>query len=571
MTRPSNVDGVRRFLGMVTYYSRFIPDVSTITYPLRKLLIKDSTFRWTKACEDAFLKLKNEISSDRILTPYNPELPLVITCDASPTGVAGMLSHVLNGIEKPIAFASRSLTSAERNYSQLDREALAIVFAINHFFMYVFGRKFKLITDNQPLTRIFHQNNKLPAMTSARLLRYASFLSRFDYEVEYKKGHENVNADCLSRASIHQEQYSTDIAINEEVHQLCYSTIFEISTEELTTEKIVQETDKDEVLSKIKQTILNGEIDNIEYTLDAGILFKGQRAVIPKKLQAKILEELHKTHVGITKMKQLARRYCIWKGIDRDIENTVKSCRNCAEVKASPAKAPVHHWEEPTSNWDRIHIDYAGPFENHYFLIVIDARSRWAEIRITKDAPTSEKTIELLKDIFSIHGFPKAMVSDNATIFVSETFKQFCRNSGIFQKLIAPGHPATNGLAERNVQTLKQRLKSMQGESLTLSQKVREILFKYRATPLACGKSPAELYLHRAIRINLDILKPLKNTANYQEIPGTRNLSIGERVQARYYTNQKPVWKFGTVIKKFGQLHYHIKLDNGCVFKRHID
>ncbi|KYN05031.1 Uncharacterized protein K02A2.6 [Cyphomyrmex costatus] len=508
---------------MVTYYSRFIPDVSTITYPLRKLLIKDSTFRWTKACEDAFLKLKNEISSDRILTPYNPELPLVITCDASPTGVAGMLSHVLNGIEKPIAFASRSLTSAERNYSQLDREALAIVFAINHFFMYVFGRKFKLITDNQPL------------------------------------------------ASIHQEQYSTDIAINEEVHQLCYSTIFEISTEELTTEKIVQETDKDEVLSKIKQTILNGEIDNIEYTLDAGILFKGQRAVIPKKLQAKILEELHKTHVGITKMKQLARRYCIWKGIDRDIENTVKSCRNCAEVKASPAKAPVHHWEEPTSNWDRIHIDYAGPFENHYFLIVIDARSRWAEIRITKDAPTSEKTIELLKDIFSIHGFPKAMVSDNATIFVSETFKQFCRNSGIFQKLIAPGHPATNGLAERNVQTLKQRLKSMQGESLTLSQKVREILFKYRATPLACGKSPAELYLHRAIRINLDILKPLKNTANYQEIPGTRNLSIGERVQARYYTNQKPVWKFGTVIKKFGQLHYHIKLDNGCVFKRHID
>ncbi|XP_018305543.1 uncharacterized protein K02A2.6 [Mycetomoellerius zeteki] len=292
-------------------------------------------------------------------------------------------------------------------------------------------------------------------MTSARLLRYASFLSGFDYEVEYKKGNENVNADCLSRAPIHQKYYSTDIAINE-VHQLCYSTIFEISTEELTTKTIVQETDKDEVLSKIKQALLNGETDNIEYTLEAEILFKGQRAVIPKMLQSKILEELHKTHVDITKMKQLARRYCIWKGIDRDIENAVKSCQNCAEVKSSPAKAPVHHWEEPTSNWDRIHIDYAGPIENHYFLIVISARSRWAEIRIIKDAPISEKTVELLKDIFSTRGFPKAMVSDNATIFVSETFKQFCRRSGIFQKLIAPGHPATNGLAERNVQTLKQ-------------------------------------------------------------------------------------------------------------------
>ncbi|XP_018359746.1 PREDICTED: uncharacterized protein K02A2.6-like [Trachymyrmex cornetzi] len=515
MTRPSTADDVRRFLGMVTYYSRFIPDASTITYPLRKLLVKDSTFKWTKACEGAFLKLKNEISSDRILTPYNPKSTLVVTCDASPTGIAGILSHVLNGIEKPIAFASRSLTPAERNYSQLDREALVIVFAINHFFMYVFGRKFKLITDNRPLTRIFHQNNKLPAMTSARLLRYASFLSGFDYEVEHKKGNENINADCLSRAPIHQRYYSTDIAINEEVHQLCYSTIFEISTEELTTEKIIQETDKDEVLSKIKQALRNGEADNIEYTLEAGIIFKGQRAVIPKGLQSKILEELHKTHVDITKMKQLARRYYIWKGIDRDIENTVRS------------------------------------------------RQKWAEIRIIKEAPTSEKTIDLLKDIFSTHGFPKVMVSDNATIFVSKTFKHFCHRSGIFQKLIAPGHPATNGLAERNVQTLKQRLKSMQEESLTLTQKVREILFKYRATPLACGKSPAELYLQRNFRIKLDILKQMKNIVNYKRIPGTRNIPLGGRVQARYFTNQKPVWKFGTVIRKFGQLHYLIKLDSG--------
>jgi len=292
-------------------------------------------------------------------------------------------------------------------------------------------------------------------MTSARLLRYASFLSGFDYEVEYKKGSENVNVDCLSRAPVNQKHYSTDIAINEKVHQLCYSTIFEISSEELTAERITQETNKNEVLSRIKKNLLNGETANIEYTLEAGILFKSQRVVIPKALQSKVLEELHKIHVGITKMKQLAWRYCIWKGIDRDIERIARSCQNYAEVKTSSAKAPLHQWEEPVSNWDWIHIDYADPFENHHFLIVIDARSKWAEIRIIKDAPTSEKTIELLKEIFSTHGFPRVMVSDNATIFVSEPFKQFCRESGIFQKLTAPGYPATNELAERNIQTLK--------------------------------------------------------------------------------------------------------------------
>jgi len=150
--------------------------------------------------------------------------------------------------------------------------------------MYAFDRKFKLVTDNRPLTRIFHQNNKLLAMTSARLLRYASFLSGFDYEIKYKKGSKNVNVDCLFKAPVNQKHYSIDIAINEEVYQLCYLTIFEISSEELTTERIVQETDKDKVLSRIKENLLNGKTANIKYTLEAGILFKGQRVVISKVL-----------------------------------------------------------------------------------------------------------------------------------------------------------------------------------------------------------------------------------------------------------------------------------------------
>lgn len=179
MPRPSTADDVRRFLGLITYYARFIPKMSSITYPLRQLLQKNRKFHWSSNCEAAFLKLKNIITSDQVLMPFDPELPVLVACDASPTGISGVLSHIVGGKEHPVAFASRSLTSGEQNYSQLDREALAIIFTINHFFMYLYGRKFKLLTDNRPLTRIFHQHNKLPPMASARLLRYAEFLSNF--------------------------------------------------------------------------------------------------------------------------------------------------------------------------------------------------------------------------------------------------------------------------------------------------------------------------------------------------------------------------------------------------------
>ena len=162
------------------------------------------------------------------------------------------------------------------------------------------------------------------------------------------------------------------------------------------------------------------------------------------------------------------------------------------------------------------------------------------------------------------------MVSDNATIFTSEEFMAFCKSSGIFQKFIAPGHPSTNGLAERNIQTLKKRLNAMRNEPGSIREKVLEILFRYRATPLIDGKTPSEKYLNRQIRIHLDALKPVK----FQKTKSngkSKQFSEGERVQAKYYSDNKQQWKLGTIIKKFGFLHYLVKLDNGYVFKRHVN
>ncbi|UYV73220.1 K02A2.6-like [Cordylochernes scorpioides] len=352
MPQPKNIANLRRFLGMITYFSRFLPDVSTITYPLRRLLKKDKILFWSAQCQAAFIKLKNEVASERVLIPFDTNLPVTLTTDASPVGIAAVLSHGINKVEHPIAFASRSLTDAEQNYSQLDREALAIVFGVDHFFYYLFGHKFTLITEYQPLTRIFHPKSKFPKKTSTRLLRYASFLAGFDYVVSFKKGTENQIADCLSRAPTAKGYVTTDMIINEEVHRICSSTVFEISTKTLTVEEI------------------------------------NDKVVVPKSLQLKVLKHLHSTHLGIVKMKQLARRYCTWKNIDKDIENLVKSCKYCLSTQNNPPKVPVHHWDPPSTNWERIHLDYAGPFQGYYYLVLIDAKSHWVEIKAISEPST---------------------------------------------------------------------------------------------------------------------------------------------------------------------------------------
>ncbi|CAL1299051.1 unnamed protein product [Larinioides sclopetarius] len=348
--------------------------------------------------------------------------------------------------------------------------------------------------------------------------------------VKFKRGLENQNVDCLSITPFLKNCTSADTSINEEVHQIYASTIFEVSTEILTADAIIQETVKDPELAKIKQELLSNSIDS-DYFLHCGILFKNNRIVIPKTLQPMLLKELHSTHIGITKMKQLARRYCIWKNIDKDIETLVKYCKDCSSVKHSPAKAPIHHWDLPINNWDRIHIDYAGTFQGFHYLIVVDAKSRWVEIKVLQRSPDSEITMKLLNDIFATHGYPLFMVSDNASIFTSEEFKHFCRMNEIRQKFIAPSHPATNGLAERNVQTLKGRLKLMSSENVPINLKVQRILFRYRATPLANGKSPAEMYLNRKIRIRLDAMFPFCERKSEQLIkPSIRIIKVGERL-----------------------------------------
>lgn len=222
MRRPTNITELPAFLGMVNYYGRFIQDVSTILNPLYKLLEgkQEKTLKWNTMCEVAFKKAKGAFISEKVLAHYNPKLPLIVACDASTYGVGAVLSQKQpDNTERVVQYALQSLTSTQKKYSQMDKEAYAIIFAIKKFYQYLFGNHFTLHTDHRPLTQIFALGKALPAHSALRMQHYAIFLQGFSYDIKYKNTKQHSNADGLSRLPItYEDEHEHDVVDNFEIN-----------------------------------------------------------------------------------------------------------------------------------------------------------------------------------------------------------------------------------------------------------------------------------------------------------------------------------------------------------------
>ena len=233
--------------------------------------------------------------------------------------------------------------------------------------------------------------------------------------------------------------------------------------------------------------------------------------VIPLSLQGKIKAELHREHLGVSKMKALALNHVWWSGINNELESLAKSCQDCAAVKQSPAKAPLHPRSWPARPWERIHIDFAGPFMNKSFLIIVDAYSKWAEV-IEMSQTTTDRTIIALRQVFSTHGIPTQIVSDNGPQFTSSDFAEFAKQNGIKHTRTSPHHPASNGEAERFVRTFKEAMKAGRHDSLTLSHRLSSFLLSYRTTPHSTtGVPPCELIMGWHLRARFMSVKMYKS------------------------------------------------------------
>ena len=379
--QPKNVKELRSFLGMMNYYRKFIPNLATILQPLSLLLQKNRRWFWGAAQIQAFKKAKWFLTNSSVLTHYDSSLPIRLATDASAQGVGAVISHVCSdGEERPIAFASRTLTSAECNYAQIEREALGIVFGVQKFHQYLYGRKLTLITDYKPLTTIFSPKKGVPALAAARLQRWAIQLSAYDYNIEFRATAKHANADGLSRLPLKNE-------CTEEGPEIRIFQIRQLESLPIVPADIKRATQRDQVLSKVLQYSRGGwptsstevfrpySMRRQEISIEDGCLLWGMRVIIPTSLREQSLVELHRDHPGVVKMKSLARSHMWWPGMDAEIERVAKSCDACHEAKQAPAKAPLNPWSWPDKPWQRVHLDYAGPFMGKFFLLAIDAHS----------------------------------------------------------------------------------------------------------------------------------------------------------------------------------------------------
>ena len=197
---PKNVQELRSVLGLINYYGKFIPNAATILHLLNDLLRKEAKWKWSKECQKSFDLAKEKLTSAKVLTHYTPTLPIQLAGDTSAYGLGAVIAYVFpDGSEHPVAFASCTLTSSEKNYSQVEKEALSLIFGVKRFHAYLYGRHFTLVTDHKPLTTILSPGKGIPPLAAARLQRWAWILSAYHYEIQFRPTGKYANADRLSR------------------------------------------------------------------------------------------------------------------------------------------------------------------------------------------------------------------------------------------------------------------------------------------------------------------------------------------------------------------------------------
>lgn len=520
---PSDVTTLKSYLGLLNFYSKFIPNLSGRLAPLYNLLRKDSKFVWSNECESTFIQSKNWLYDSNLLVHYDPQKPIGIVCDSSSYGVGAVLFHVIDGVESPIMFTSCSLSSAEKGYSQLHREALAVIFAVKKFHKFIFGHQFVIYTDHQPLEQIFGIKNTT-AIASARLQRWIIILSQYDKTVKYRKGSRVANADALSRLPLNEPSEIGGDSIN----------FFNITGNFLLDNKTISvETKNDEILSKVynyinsswpysirEPQLLNFYNRRLELSIQDNCILMGSRIVIPNKLRLQILELLHEGHIGMVRMKIEARSIVYWFNIDKDIENFVRTCDICAQTSSiKPSPIPLTSWPGTTYPFERVHIDFFH-FGRENFLIVFDVFSKWMDV-ILMTKTNASQVISVLRKIMSTFGLFTNMVSDNGPPFNSSEVHKFCTVNGINFMHSPPYHPQSNGSAEKSVSIAKSSLKrfllSEQTKGLPIQSKLDNFLFRYRNAPTSVtGVSPASLIFQYDIKTKLKLLR--SNNSNPENL-----------------------------------------------------
>ena len=531
--RPTNVKTTQGFLGLVSYYRKFIKNCAKICSPLINLTKKGVIFEWTDECQDAFEFLRDSLTQeDNILILPDYDAPFRIETDASKYGVGGVLSQIRDNKWHPVSYFSKHLSKTESNYSASEREMLAIVLSIERFKQYVYGRQVVILSDHQPLKYLLTADVPEP-----RLARLLNRLRVFEYKIDYRAGKEHGNADALSRMvdESHYGEVNFDEDSNVVLNAIHLKSDF-MNKQQLTDPNIKWIYDLKKESRHLGVRPLINEFPSAEakslyiqwhriYILGKNVFREyvdtndcvTYQYIVPMKQRPYVLEKSHDTvtsgHLGVEKtMHRIMPKFYWYKQI-REIKDYVQSCERCQQNK-SPHKYNVAPLEplRPSRPNELITTDIMGKLPksvsgSHYLLVVIDHFTKWVElfpmVRITAADVASKLML-----VFYRHGIPDTILSDQGSNYQSQLLAEIYELLDVHKVRTSPYHPQCDGITERFNRTIQSMLTSFVNDNqknwCTL---LPSLAFAYNTAVHSSTKAtPFELMYGRKPKVPVDLI-----------------------------------------------------------------
>ena len=497
---PTSRSELESFLGLINFFGRMIPNFSGIVQPLHALRRKDVEFRWLPLHQSAFNQLLQIMSTPPVLRSYELSQPATLTTDASEKAIAGILTQ--NG--QPVMFVSRILTAAEQRYSNVEREALAVIWSILRLKQLLLGRHFNLVTDHKPLTKIY--GGSLPKVVSNRLIRWAMLLQRFDFTIQHQPGTSISHADALTRLQLlSDESQEEDIVINnaaDDISDSWRTTLQQATASDEFAQSIIRRVETDNWTHLQTSEKLFFRIRN-ELAVEDHLLYKSGKCFVPWRARKDVFNDSHTLHTGIQSTINRIMLSSWWPSLRSDVRKWIQLCPECSKLRPSTEKQ-LNSWPR-NEVFERLHADWCYIPEVGNILVVVDSASGWIECSHPQSRTTSN-VIDTLTSIFSRFGVPKYLVTDNAPEFTSRELNDFCMSNAITKMESPPYHPQSNGPAERGVQTIKKGMKawSLGVSHLSFKDYMKRLLLHHRACcQRSDGRTPAEIVYSRKIRVPL--------------------------------------------------------------------
>lgn len=550
---PSNSSEVHTLLGGCGYYRKFIPNFAKICSPLYKLIHVGEKFRWSKDEEEALDKIKKALTSPPILAHPDFKYPFQLHTDASDYGLGCTLTQEVDGIEKVILYMSRSLQPAEKKWCVREKEALAILWACESLRHFLIGYKFTILTDHHSLQWLKE------AKSPARLVRWALRLSEFDFEIKYKPGIMNCDADMLSRLPIEAEVNNQSSEYEPE-HQL-----FQISTnyliEHFSVDRIKQSQEADPTFTDLLLECNNNEGTSLNgsFVVKNQILYKinsnSELLMVPHDLREPVLKHYHthilSVHLARDRLYELLRSRFYWNGMYKYVQEYVRNCELCQKIKTrAPINAgklqpiPVNRPFQLVGTDIVIMRITTGGYR--YILVCIDYLTNWVEAEPLKTMTTEEVIRVFFKIIISRHGCPEGIISDSGTQFCSKAFHKLCDTFNIKKIESTPYHQQANGKCERFVGYLKKALALItpQEKLHKWNEMIDHCLFSYRITvSRVLNDSPFFLLYGRDPLLPQDLSFSLHNRKkrglNGKDTEGNYQFNLAQKMKTAYHNLMK--------------------------------